>query len=236
MGKANYQRAQEALNLPLLAHPELLEKVENAALSDCLFWSDKGLNRLADCLTGKRDANEYKTLRAICKRINGGYNGWAERESLYWRCLTILQRNIITGVAEHNLNTAIIANPNIPEIQTTEALNAQNHLSPASEIHLVTEQEKASKMIDYAEAVPPSVARGVATNIWSRTGGRVVSGIAWLFALLQAGNIGAWAVVILLAVGLIALTISQRQTFKRWYSLFVLFIKDTIQSFASSEV
>jgi hypothetical protein len=223
-GKANYQRAQDVLDLPLVAHPELLEKIENAALSDCLFWSDAGLNRLADCLTGKRDSNEEKVLRAICKKINGGYNGINERVKFYWRCLAVLQNTYPAKTIAEGLSASVAANPAIPEITST--LQAHKNLSTSSEIEIVKEQEKATKLIDYAEIVPLSTARTIATSAWSKTGGRIASFVTWFFALLQAGNIGAYAVLFVFIAGLIILIISQRTTLRRWATLFVLWIKN----------
>ena len=72
-GRANYAAMGQALGLPLLAHPELLEQPANAAMSAGQFWSSRGLNALAD-------ASDFLT---ITRRINGGTNGLADRQALY---------------------------------------------------------------------------------------------------------------------------------------------------------
>lgn len=72
-GRANYQRASDALALPLIAHPELLEQPGNAALSAAWFWNAHGLNELAD-------AGDFET---ITRRINGGTNGMEDRIALF---------------------------------------------------------------------------------------------------------------------------------------------------------
>lgn len=72
-GRANYAAMGQALGLPLLAHPELLEQPANAAMSAGRFWSSHGLNPLAD-------AGDFLT---ITRRINGGTNGLADRQALY---------------------------------------------------------------------------------------------------------------------------------------------------------
>lgn len=64
-GRANYLRAANALGLPLVEQPELLEQPGNACLSAAWFWNANGLNELAD-------AGDFNT---ITKRINGGFNG-----------------------------------------------------------------------------------------------------------------------------------------------------------------
>lgn len=71
-GRANYARAGAALNLPLLDQPELLEQPGNAALSAAWYWNVHGLNALAD-------AGDFET---ITRRINGGLNGYADRQAL----------------------------------------------------------------------------------------------------------------------------------------------------------
>lgn len=72
-GRSNYAAMGQALGLPLLAHPELLEQPANAALSAGRFWSDHGLNTLADI-------GDFLT---ITRRINGGTNGLTDRQALY---------------------------------------------------------------------------------------------------------------------------------------------------------
>lgn len=58
----------------LMAHPEWLGKYPGALKSAMWFWNTKGLNELAD--------NEQ--ISAICKRVNGGTNGYSQR-LYYWR-------------------------------------------------------------------------------------------------------------------------------------------------------
>jgi hypothetical protein len=48
-----------------------------------LYWSKKGLNELADRMTAE-------AFREITRRINGGFNGLAERERLYETAKTVL--------------------------------------------------------------------------------------------------------------------------------------------------
>jgi putative chitinase len=74
-GRANYEKCSIALfgDNRLLDHPELLEIADNAVKSASWFWKTKGLNMFAD----KDD------LKAITKRINGGYNGIGSREEYY---------------------------------------------------------------------------------------------------------------------------------------------------------
>lgn len=79
-GRDNYAACGKALNLDLLAHPELLEDPENAADSAGWFWESHKLNELAD----------QQLFSAITRRINGGLNGQEERIALYHRALAVL--------------------------------------------------------------------------------------------------------------------------------------------------
>lgn len=71
-GRANYATCGAALNLPLLDQPQLLEQAANAALSAAWFWNSRGLNDLAD----------NGAFETITRRINGGLNGYADRQAL----------------------------------------------------------------------------------------------------------------------------------------------------------
>lgn len=75
-GRANYQQCGEALSLPLIDHPELLEQPSNAAQSAAWFWTFHGLNDPAD-------EGDFHT---ITRCINGGYNGWDDRLRLWSSC------------------------------------------------------------------------------------------------------------------------------------------------------
>lgn len=79
-GRANTAECGDALGLPLVEQPELLEEPENAARSAGWFWASRGLNALAD-----RGA-----FKAIVKKINGGYNHFPERVAHYNRALEVL--------------------------------------------------------------------------------------------------------------------------------------------------
>lgn len=81
-GRANYGACSEALfgDARLLNTPELLEHPVYAAMSAAWFWHRAGLNTQAD-------KGDFLT---ITKRINGGTNGLADRETLYERALKVL--------------------------------------------------------------------------------------------------------------------------------------------------
>lgn len=84
-GKDNYRAAGAALELDLLAHPELLQQPDTAALSAAQFWSVNGLNALAD-------AGNFSDIGSV---INTGKRGnvpvgAADRAAIYQRALRVL--------------------------------------------------------------------------------------------------------------------------------------------------
>lgn len=82
-GRANYQQAGLALYgsaTRFIAGPGELARPTDAALSAALFWERHGCNELAD----------EGDFRAITKAINGGYNGYNQRVSLWDTAKTVL--------------------------------------------------------------------------------------------------------------------------------------------------
>lgn len=79
-GRSNYRTAGKRLGIPLERNPELAERADVAVLTACDYWSERGLNVLAD-----RDEFE-----AITRAINGGTNGLADRLELTARAKAIL--------------------------------------------------------------------------------------------------------------------------------------------------
>lgn len=80
-GRANYRMCTERMAGLLYGvsvpdfeeQPTLLERPDWAALTAALFWKQKNLNRFAD-------SGDFAELT---RRINGGYNGLAHRQSLF---------------------------------------------------------------------------------------------------------------------------------------------------------
>lgn len=72
-GRGNYRDAGEALGLPLLEEPELLEEPVHAADAAGWFWKSHGLDRFAS------------NINDCTRAINGGLNGLPDRIRLYER-------------------------------------------------------------------------------------------------------------------------------------------------------
>ena len=64
----------------LLDVPELLEQPDPGCRAAGWFWKTRGLNMLADHISGPSD---FDTFDKITKRINGGYGGRDERRDLW---------------------------------------------------------------------------------------------------------------------------------------------------------
>jgi predicted chitinase len=82
-GRANYRRFGDLLGLDLVASPAQAASSEVAFRIAALFWSKKGLNELADRVSPE-------AFKEITRRINGGFNGLAERQRFYETAKAIL--------------------------------------------------------------------------------------------------------------------------------------------------
>lgn len=82
-GRANYRRFGDLLGLDLVSAPEQAALPDVAFRIAGLYWSKKGLNELADRMTAE-------AFREITRRINGGFNGLAERERFYETAKAVL--------------------------------------------------------------------------------------------------------------------------------------------------
>jgi putative chitinase len=86
-GRGNYRAAGEGTGLNMEGRPELLEKLEGAALAAAWFWKSRGLNELAD---DRNDDNDIEDFITITKRINGGTAGLKERIAFWERAKAVL--------------------------------------------------------------------------------------------------------------------------------------------------
>jgi putative chitinase len=100
-GRANYRRFGDLLGVDLVTAPERAASAELAFRIAGLFWSKKGLNELADEATA--DA-----FREITRRINGGFNGLAERQQFYAAARAAL------GVRETPVSRGARTSPPVP--------------------------------------------------------------------------------------------------------------------------
>ncbi|HVG60102.1 MAG TPA: glycoside hydrolase family 19 protein [Hyalangium sp.] len=79
-GRANYQAAGRALGIDLVNNPTAAASPEVGFRTAAWFWNTRGLNNLA----------EQGNFREVTRRINGGFNGLADRQQYYNRALSVL--------------------------------------------------------------------------------------------------------------------------------------------------
>lgn len=70
-GRANYRRVGRAIGVDLESHPELAAYPSIGLWIACIYWTDRGLNDLAD-----RD-----DVLGITRKVNGGTNGLDDRKA-----------------------------------------------------------------------------------------------------------------------------------------------------------
>lgn len=68
-GRANYKLFGDKLGVDLIGNPDLAATPQYAVLTACEYWNNRKLSTYAD----------QDDLKAITKRINGGYNGLDDR-------------------------------------------------------------------------------------------------------------------------------------------------------------
>lgn len=91
-GRANHAACGKALGLDLINNPTLITQPENAFRSAGWFWDTRNLNALAD----------GRLFKAITKKINGGFNGLADRQKYYDRALRAIPEDL--SMAEKELD------------------------------------------------------------------------------------------------------------------------------------
>lgn len=79
-GRYNYRRCGEWLGIDLESQPQLLSEPEWAVKSSLWFWDVHDLNAYAD----------NDDLRGQTRVINGGYNGYEDRQKLYVEALMMM--------------------------------------------------------------------------------------------------------------------------------------------------
>lgn len=123
-GRANYAACGQALGLDLLADPALLARPEHGTASACWFWNSRGLSPLAD----------QDWFRLITRKINGGFNGLADRVQ-YWN-----RNRQILGLPPVDIDNEM---GSIMEFQARHGLTADGQVGPKTLAALVNERKAA---------------------------------------------------------------------------------------------
>jgi putative chitinase len=108
-GRRNYAALGAALNVDFVAQPQLLERLDYAALSAGWFWAvgaGLGLSRHALEASKRHGLGVGLTLNALADLddietitlcINGGLNGFEQRSAILMRAINVLGINTQTG-------------------------------------------------------------------------------------------------------------------------------------------
>jgi len=86
-GRANYTKLTKEFGIDFINHPEWLKEPEYAVLSAFWYWKDRDLNRY--CNLNEAD------FKILTRRINGGYNGYAERLKIWEKAKEVLSESNI---------------------------------------------------------------------------------------------------------------------------------------------
>ncbi len=101
-GKAIYREFADWVDDDVVSSPDLVAD-RYAAHSAVFFWSDRDLNELADS----------DDVRAVTKRVNGGFNGLAERMQLLARAKSLLHPDLPPVTLEGATHTVIATQLNL---------------------------------------------------------------------------------------------------------------------------
>ena len=82
-GKDNYTLFAKDVGMSVDEAIAYLETKEGAIESACWFWKKNGLNSLADA----------QDMKALTKRINGGFNGLEDRMKYYEKALSVMRKH-----------------------------------------------------------------------------------------------------------------------------------------------
>ena len=94
-GRSNYRDCGDALGLPLIDEPDLLETAGPACRSACWFWGSRGLNEMAD----NHDFLGISVKINGRNRTTGLPNGWSDRLSYWGRAKMVLGAHKQSGDA-----------------------------------------------------------------------------------------------------------------------------------------
>jgi putative chitinase len=113
-GRTNYQALSAALQADFINNPTLLggknihlcspDQLKYAALSAGWFWNKTNLNAIADTINTQLPIDEGSNLdnfKLITRRINGGYNGLADRLHRYQTGAAAFIQNINAVTMAH---------------------------------------------------------------------------------------------------------------------------------------
>jgi len=202
-GRANYLKAGDALQLDLLAHPDLLADPKNGVRAAAWWWTAHRLSQTADSLTLTGDARDLAQFDKLTKTINGGYNGRVDRHRRYLDC--------INATSDEDFATPTAALPGDGTIAGSDGTNpGSGGTKGLSSGTKSPSDETPPDLITKLAADPKR--RSMVTKLGMRLG----TPAATLLMALQAGNKFAWLAVTIIAIGLGVLVFFERRAIARF--------------------
>jgi predicted chitinase len=119
-GRANYRRFGDLLGIDLMAAPEQAAAPEAAFRVAALYWKSRGLNELSDA----------ENFREITRRINGGFNGLADRQKYFERAKAVLATAFQAGGPPATRGLTAPAARELPAEPLTRGFEAIRELAP----------------------------------------------------------------------------------------------------------
>ena len=128
-GKNNYTKFSESVDMSVDEVIDYLDTIEGALESACWFWKKNNLNRTAD----------NHDIKAMTKKINGGYNGLEDREHHWEEILGMLggevqvheEAEVTNDVPNRTLSVGMKGD-DVAAMQTKLGVSADGHFGPGT--------------------------------------------------------------------------------------------------------
>jgi len=121
-GKDNYTLFAKSINMTVDQAIAYLETKEGAIESACWFWTKNNLNALAD----------IQDMKALTRRINGGFNGLEDRMKYYNKALAVIGGSQLTEQPSNTVLKLGSKGSDVAKLQQALGLLADGNFGPAT--------------------------------------------------------------------------------------------------------
>lgn len=204
-GRANYRIFGGLLGLDLINNPKLAAVPEHGFRIAGLFWQRKGLNELADKLALDGGPGDYQIVRQITRKINGGYNGLADRWNYYKTAIKVLHEDQDPSSPQSPVAP--------PVARPAESVNEQESAEAQAENSAIVSAEQAGTDL-LGAAVNSSTVKSAGQKLWPRLVKHSGAALTMVYAFYEANKIGFFVVIIVLVAGGLWLVYHNRQKLK----------------------
>jgi len=204
-GRSNHRAVTKAtfskLGIDFELHPEKLAEIDIAVESACIFWRDNKLAKYAD-------AGDFFAFSGVVNRGSPKKKAlhFDKRNALYDLCLKHIPKDFTILPAAANLVSSVEQKPapaDSEPVVLTSGESGDDFLTNAFDKNITADDVK-------------SIARSHAPSLL----GKIVRPFAYLFALLEAGNVYAWLGVGLAIIFIgFELYIHRAKLFRLWEKL-----------------